>query len=516
MPEIKEKWEEAFEEYCNTLVSLGATIKNEKALKMAYKIYREKIPERIYKTCVDENIPHPQQKEELLPKENAQQTTKEEKKPEKKEKPQPLKSLDSLSTLKDSLLSEEKEEKEETPKSPTISTKTKQEEKKVSIPTPKKPENTEPKKRLTQRERFDNYISNLEKKGIIIKNKDGLWETFRTIRGRLDYKQISEFVIFPKKEKKKENKREESKKKPEKNKNITPPQPKENKKTEKKGESAQIAFEKYRQSLFDKGYEITDVGALARIFVANNGFVGPEDFAKLIRKKQQTSYNQASISDTFISTDEKTTLPAVVEHSFADKWLKPIQEHCQKDLDSEGKPKRNVNLVKADKHSVIIDVVPSAKQMKQHPNDEGARYSFRQIDKKGNVDINMGSKSGKALDYEYFRMVMEANRKNGIKTIIFKDIKTEEFRDKLLAAALEYDMKLKGAPKNININAAYLKDLPSNVKYKLGVYNGDLKPEKTAEELKEILRKKKHPENTEKKPQKPLALPAHISPKEKE
>lgn len=58
----------------------------------------------------------------------------------------------------------------------------------------------------------------------------------------------------------------------------------------------------------------------------------------------------------------------------------------------------------------------------------------------------MGSKDGNPLDYEYFRMMMEANRKNGIKVIAFKDIQTDEFRDKLLAAALEFDMKVKDAP----------------------------------------------------------------------
>ena len=57
--------------------------------------------------------------------------------------------------------------------------------------------------------------------------------------------------------------------------------------------------------------------------------------------------------------------------------------------------------------------------------------------------------------------------------ISFKDIKTEEFRDKLLAAALEFDMKVKGAPEKINVNAPYLKSLPNKVKIKLGIYNGD-------------------------------------------
>ena len=48
MPPKKEEWEVRFEEYRDTLVSLGAKIKNEKALKLAFKIYgEERMPARI-------------------------------------------------------------------------------------------------------------------------------------------------------------------------------------------------------------------------------------------------------------------------------------------------------------------------------------------------------------------------------------------------------------------------------------------------------------------------------------
>ena len=129
----------------------------------------------------------------------------------------------------------------------------------------------------------------------------------------------------------------------------------------------------------------------------------------------------------------------------------------------------------------------------------------------------MGSKDGNPLDYEYFRMMMEANRKNGIKVIAFKDIQTDEFRDKLLAAALEFDMKVKDAPEKVNVNAPYLKTLPNKVKIKLGIYNGDITPAKSAEQIKENIQRKQRPEQ-EKEPKehgKPiLALPAHIPTRE--
>lgn len=55
MPPKKEEWEVRFEEYRDTLVSLGAKIKNEKALKLAFKIYgEERMPARIYQNCVEE------------------------------------------------------------------------------------------------------------------------------------------------------------------------------------------------------------------------------------------------------------------------------------------------------------------------------------------------------------------------------------------------------------------------------------------------------------------------------
>lgn len=535
MPEIKEKWEEAFEEYCSTLISLGATIKNKKALKMAYKIYREKMPERIYKNCVDESSAQPTPKEEKAPQKEASQPPKEEKNSEKKEKPKSLNSLDALGSLKNSILSEEnteektnKEAKTETKKTTTTPTEPKKEEKEAPTPAPKEKEtkDTEPKKRPTQKERFAEYKARLEAKGITIKDEQGLWETFRTIRGRLDYKQISEFVIFPerKKEKKKTEKdnSQAEEKKPE-NRATIPPKSqglkKEDKKedTKSRSRSAQKSFDEYRESLLAKGYEITDVGTLARLFVAGKGFVEPEKLAKLVRKVPEKEAVQATISNTLVLNEKDKTMPVVIERSFADKWLKPLQEHCQKDVDKDGQPKRNVRLVQADKNSAVIDVVPTPKHTEQNSKDEGVRYSLKKLDNKGNVDINMGSKNGEALDYEYFRMMMEANRKNGIKVIAFNNIKTEDFRDKLLAAALEFDMKVKGAPQKININAPHLKNLPNKVKIKLGIYNGDIKPTKTAEEIKETLHKGKKAEKPEKKhhsPKQPLALPAHLPSKE--
>lgn len=237
----------------------------------------------------------------------------------------------------------------------------------------------------------------------------------------------------------------------------------------------------------------------------------------LVRKTEKQP--QAVVNSTLVPIEKGERLPVVIEGSFADKWIKPLKERCQKDLDSNGQPKRTVTAVKADQQSVIVDVIPSEAYAAENPQDSGARYSFEKTDNRGSVKVDMGSKDGNPLDYEYFRMMMEANRKNGIKVIAFKDIQTDEFRDKLLAAALEFDMKVKDAPEKVNVNAPYLKTLPNQVKIKLGIYNGDITLTKSAEQIKENIQRKQRPEHEkeQKEPGKPmLALPAHIPPRERD
>ena len=265
----------------------------------------------------------------------------------------------------------------------------------------------------------------------------------------------------------------------------------------------------------DQGYEITNLNTLARLYVKGKGFIAPEELSKLVHKKEERP--QAEINNMLVPVAKDEPLPTVIEASFADRWVKPLKEYCQKDLDGNGQPKRTVTAVKADKNSVVIDVVPTESHAAENQQDAGVRYSFEKSDRRGSVKVNMGAKDGGTPDYEYFRMMMEANRKNGIKIISFKDIKTEEFRDKLLAAALEFDMKVKGAPEKINVNAPYLKSLPNKVKIKLGIYNGDITPGKNVEQIKESLQKKqaagdKEQKTTRAKPM--LALPARIPTRE--
>ena len=182
MPPKKEEWEVRFEEYRDTLVSLGAKIKNEKALKLAFKIYgEERMPARIYQNCVEETGAVSSKTESPTPTE----TVKKEKKAETDTSTKPSTppngkkptSLNSFEALADIRLEETAAGHVETT-SPTE-------------------ERKEKKTRKTQRERFEEYKSRLQEKGITINDENGLWEKFRSIRGRLDYGQIGEFVTFP-------------------------------------------------------------------------------------------------------------------------------------------------------------------------------------------------------------------------------------------------------------------------------------------------------------------------------
>ena len=507
MPTKKEEWEVKFEEYRDTLISLGAKIKNETALKIAFKIYKDekRIPEHIYQNCVDEtnNITHENPKQTSPKNDN---TTPAKASTSKKDKPKRLNSFDALADIR---LSDASTQQIENP-----SSKEKEKEKENKK---EKEKIQKSKPRKTQRERFEEYKNRLLEKGIAINDENALWEMFRSIRGRLDYKQIKEFVTFPERKprntpnnsnKRFENKNDEKNKDSNhKNQNQSKINNENQKKTDK------TPFEEYRENLIAQGYEITNLKILAKLFIKGKGFIPPEQLSNLVRKTENKY--QASVNNNLVPVSKEETLPAVVEGSFADKWIKPLREHCQKDLDHNGHPKRIVTAVKSDQNSVVIDITPSDTYAAEHPQDNGARYNFEKTDNNGNIKIDLASKDGSPLNYEYFRMMMEANRKNGIKVIAFKDIQTDEFRDKLLAAALEFDMKVQGAPQKVNINAPYLKTLPSNVKIKLGIYNGDITP-KNAQEIKKNIQKQttKPSKDVKEINKRMLALPAHISPRE--
>lgn len=102
MPPKKEEWEVRFEEYRDTLVSLGAKIKNEKALKLAFKIYgEERMPARIYQNCVEETGAVSSKTESPTPTETVKKEKRQRQIPaQNRQRPQTAKSQQASTALK--------------------------------------------------------------------------------------------------------------------------------------------------------------------------------------------------------------------------------------------------------------------------------------------------------------------------------------------------------------------------------------------------------------------------------
>lgn len=362
-------------------------------------------------------------------------------------------------------------------------------------------EKTAPKKK-TQKERFEDYKAKLAGKGIIINNEEAVFEIFRKSQRGVDYDLIREFVTFPERPKDKPKKKiiklkprveNNTNKQTE---NASPQNVEENKKTaeikqktenknsdknNKKEDSttpSMSPFEQYMADIRNQGYNISDIRALLKTF-KEHGPVSPENLAGIVTKEEKTDkprrFLNVKEAQLPVPITNENSLPAVIENKWADSWIQPLQDWCDKDIDNAGKPKRSLTTIKADDKAAVVEIKPSADYAKENPTDKGANYTFQKTDKEDVVDVTLSNSEGNPLHYEYFRHLMETAKKNGVGIIAFdENIKTDEFRDKLLAAALEYGMQLKNAPVKINYNAPYLKDLPSAVKIKLGIHNGDL------------------------------------------
>lgn len=439
-----------FEDFKAAILANGGTIKDENGLRAQFNFRKGVISDAVFKRFVDGERPKPKKQE-------AASEIKTEKTIEKEEKAAP-----------------EKENKEEQPA---------------------------PKKK-TQKERFEDYKAKLAGKGIIINNEEAVFEIFRKSQRGVDYDLIREFVTFPERQKDKPKKKviklkprvEDNTNKP--TENETPQKVEDNKKTaeiiqkseNKKSEKnnkkedsptpSLSPFEEYMADIRNQGYTISDIRTLLKTF-KEHGSVAPENLAGIVTKEEKIDkprrfLNVKEAQFPVPVTNEKN-LPAVIENKWADSWIQPLQDWCDTDKDSKGAPKRSLTTIKADDKSAVVEIKPSADFAKENPNDKGANYSFQKTDKEDVVDVTLSNPEGNPLHYEYFRHLMETAKKNGVGIIAFdENIKTDEFRDKLLAAALEYGMQLKNAPVKINYNAPYLKDLPSAVKIKLGIHNGDL------------------------------------------
>lgn len=379
--------------------------------------------------------------------------------------------------------------------------------------------NDDGRPRLSPEEFFEKFKKKLEAKGITILDEEALRTAFKERNTGYSDLAKANIIKFPDR-----NKEREDKPRGEDNTH-------EDKRTNKKDDKTtpdKTPFELYRESLQEQGYEIIDQKTLARLYVKQKGFISPEQLEPLLKKveKSDRPINDATISNEKLPIPISKNLPIIIEGSFADKWIKPLQKWCDEDLDKNGKPKRILTALQADDNSVVIDINPSEEYAVEDTQDHGAQYSVKKAAQEGNVDVSLGSKDAGPLKYEYFRQLMIDNKANGIGRIAFKKITTDDFRDKLLAAALEFGMQLEGAPKKVDINAPHLKDIPNSVRIKLGIHNGDITPSgKPVKDVKESILKHRDEvlpitsdEETpvRKNPKPMLALPAHIAPRGKE
>ena len=178
--------------------------------------------------------------------------------------------------------------------------------------------------------------------------------------------------------------------------------------------------------------------------------------------------------------------PVSQPSSFEQKYTQSLEKWCQKTTDKKtGKMKREIKSVQKTAHNseeeTKIEITPLS-PIAEKRGDNGAIYKIKKSNKKNQTDVTLGSREpGKPLNYDYFYALVKAAHDSGADTIEFNNIKTPEFRDKLLAAALQFKMKLKNAPGVINLEAKHLQSIPPGCRHYLELHN-----EKAKKALKEM------------------------------
>lgn len=171
---------------------------------------------------------------------------------------------------------------------------------------------------------------------------------------------------------------------------------------------------------------------------------------------------------------------------FEEKYAQSLKKWCQKTTDKKtGKNKREIKSIQTTttnlEEETKIEIAPLS-PIAAKRGDNGAIYKIKKNNKKNQTDVTLGSREpGQPLNYDYFYALVKAAHDSGADTIEFNNIKTPEFRDKLLAAALQFKMKLKNAPGVINLEAKHLQSIPPGCRHYLELHN-----EKAKKALKEM------------------------------
>lgn len=195
----------------------------------------------------------------------------------------------------------------------------------------------------------------------------------------------------------------------------------------------------------------------------------PKEEIKEEEKKE--AENKPTIEQT-----NKEILQEIKAKNFAKKYTQSLTQWCQKNINKETKQaKRKIKSAQTtitnSEEETQIEIAPlNPKEAKR--GDKGAIYKIKKSPKKDHVDITLGSaEPGKPLNYDYFYALVKAAHDSGADTIEFNNIKTPEFRDKLLAAALQFKMKLKNPPGVINLDAAHIQSIPPGCRHYLELHN---------------------------------------------
>ena len=158
-----------------------------------------------------------------------------------------------------------------------------------------------------------------------------------------------------------------------------------------------------------------------------------------------------------------------------------LQKWCDKNVDkATGQPKRKITEVRSnsdDKNYPVVDIeISPLSPVARKRGDSGAIYTLQKSPQPDKIDVTLKStEPGQPLNYDYFYALVKAAHDSGADTIEFNNIRTPEFRDKLLAAALQFKMKLKNPPGVINLEAEHLQTIPPGCRQYLEKHNEAVK-----------------------------------------
>lgn len=363
------------------------------------------------------------------------------------------------------------------------------------------------KKYLTQEEKFARLIKGRTARMYKILDKEKLFEIFNSTTGGIDWDSLPEGVV-----KKKSVNRGKSAFQTAARHEKTPKDSVSGKADN--GAAGQTAsmdekFHQYCRELLDKGYQIGRRKALAQAFIANGGPLSDEELKPFISRETPQTENSGrgrkllTVGETAfpqkIQEQAADIVPLKIDEaevSWAESWIKPLQNWCDEEKGRDGMPKRTLKSEIKSPAEIIVNISPSPELQREKPEDTGTSYVISKDENSGNVNVGMPSQS----EYDYFYQIVRDAKLNGIEIIEFKDIKTPQFRDKLLAAALQHGLMLKGAPEKIDFNAPHIQKLPPEARKELLLYNNREKSKEKILQHKEELRQQEERADTEKKP----------------